>query len=520
MNKKGFTLVELLTVIVIMSIVILIAVSGYGAISKNVKEKSYDNLVSYIETKAADYANETGNLLTNVDYLVKEGYIEADDEAGNVKSPIDGSILNCHIVSIIKEDNSLYGEYSEEEECNLDNLVVTNLNLNINVYTTVDNITKYAQIEANSWTNKNVILEATLGEKINASDVKTIIWQSNVGHEERNVNGNFESHNNYLVTAEQIVNTTYFVTIVLNDGTAYQAQVQVKIDKQRPILYEIYIERENEYTNDDKKITITASDGNGSGIYGYYVGENPNCLEVEYEENSSNTFETKRDVGNYYICVKDNAGNVAEDRSTKSIEIQYVDKVAPTCSYSGESTTWSKDDRTITLSCIDEESGCVQQNDISKTYSSNTKTEKWEYTIQDMAGNKTVCDKEVDVYVDKCTETQTEYGGLGICSAGCGGGTQTRTAIEKSTFGSGFTCSTRAESISCNTHACPPASSGEDSGENPGESSSGNSGGGGCANPGGECCGWSWDGGCNSTGGKCTPTQDCINNNFSCGCRD
>ncbi len=329
MKKRGFTLVELLGVIVVLAIIILIAVSGYGKISKNVKEKSHENLVSYIETKASDYANDTGNLLTNVDNLVKLGYIDADDEEGNVKSPIDGSRLNCHIVSIRKEENNLYGEYSEEEECNLDNLVIKNQNLGINIYATSDNVTKGEKIEENTWTNKNVILEAYIGEKINVEDIKKITWQSNIGQETRDISGDFFSKNEYLVIAEQIVNTEYFVTIELSDGTMYQAQVKVKIDKQRPVIYETFIESENEYTSQDKKVTVTANDGNGSGIYGYYVGSNSNCNEVKYETNNSSSFETYKDNGIYYVCVKDNAGNVSEDVSTKKFEIKNIDKTPP-----------------------------------------------------------------------------------------------------------------------------------------------------------------------------------------------
>lgn len=329
MKKKGFTLVELLGVIVILAIITLLAMSGYGKISKNVKEQSYKNLISYIETKAIEYANETGNLLTNVGNLVKLGYIEADDEEGNVKSPIDETILNCHIVSITKDSNSLYGKYSEEEECNLNNLIIKNLNLGINVYATNDNVTKDQKIEGNEWTNKNVILEAYIGEKINKEDINKITWQSNVGHETREINGDFNSKNEFLITAEQIVNTSYFVTIELKDETTYQAQVQVKIDKQRPIIYETFIEKENEYTSQDKKMTVTANDGNGSGIYGYYVGTNPNCNEVEYNPNNNSSYETYKDNGIYYICVKDNAGNVSEDISTRKIEVKNIEKQPP-----------------------------------------------------------------------------------------------------------------------------------------------------------------------------------------------
>lgn len=465
MKKRGFTLVELLGVIIILAIITLLAVSGFGILSKNIKEQSYENVVSYIETKASEYANDTGNLLTNVDNLVKLGYIEADDEEGNVKSPIDGTILNCHIVSISKESNGLYGKYSEEEECDLGNLTITNMNLGIFKYKTEDTVFNIHpalvdKIELEEdWTNKNVYLVATLGEELKnqESQIKKITWASNVGSEEREVNNNFELQNKYLVTAEQIINTDYTVQIELENKTVYQVSTSVKIDKQRPVIYEVFIERPDEWTN-QKKVTITASDGNGSGMAGYsFTKDNNDCKVADYIESNENSFETTiNEVGTYYVCAKDKAGNYSEDYSSKVIEVKMIDAVPPTCVWNGESTSWTQNDRTISLGCEDVNgSGCTLNNTISKTYNSNTKTDKWYYIISDVAGNETICEKEADVYVDKCTQVGSrEYGSWGSCSRKCGGGHKSRSWSVSSTFGSGFICASGSDSKSCNTKSC------------------------------------------------------------------
>ena len=62
-NKKGFTLTELIAVIVILSLIISLATISVLAIRKNVLKKDYNNLVTYLETKAAEYANETNKKL-------------------------------------------------------------------------------------------------------------------------------------------------------------------------------------------------------------------------------------------------------------------------------------------------------------------------------------------------------------------------------------------------------------------------------------------------------------------------
>ena len=60
MKKKGFTFIELLAVIVVLAIIIVLAVSLIGNIRKNALQKEYENVVSYIETKAVKYAEDTG----------------------------------------------------------------------------------------------------------------------------------------------------------------------------------------------------------------------------------------------------------------------------------------------------------------------------------------------------------------------------------------------------------------------------------------------------------------------------
>ena len=96
MNNKGFSLVELMVVIVILVIITLLATSGYkNDFYAYEKKLVIKKKINYIETKATEYANKTGQLNTNVDQLVKEGFINADDEDGHVVNPVDGSYMNC-----------------------------------------------------------------------------------------------------------------------------------------------------------------------------------------------------------------------------------------------------------------------------------------------------------------------------------------------------------------------------------------------------------------------------------------
>ncbi len=55
MSKKGFTLVELMIVIVIMGILVAVAIPVYGAVTKNAEAKTCKSNMSNIKSMAATY---------------------------------------------------------------------------------------------------------------------------------------------------------------------------------------------------------------------------------------------------------------------------------------------------------------------------------------------------------------------------------------------------------------------------------------------------------------------------------
>lgn len=59
MNRKGFTIVELMAVIVVLAIIITLAFASFKGIGERVRKEEYQNKISLIETKASDYANGT-----------------------------------------------------------------------------------------------------------------------------------------------------------------------------------------------------------------------------------------------------------------------------------------------------------------------------------------------------------------------------------------------------------------------------------------------------------------------------
>lgn len=134
MRKKGFTLVELLAVIVLLGLLMAIAVPSALNLSSKVKSKSYDTKIDLIEKAAETYGQsnisfvKTGTDLKNQNdhYTCKFNY--KDDEVSSVvhsKKAMYSENTNladnefwCIQVSIedLVESNNL--DYDEKDVCN------------------------------------------------------------------------------------------------------------------------------------------------------------------------------------------------------------------------------------------------------------------------------------------------------------------------------------------------------------------------------------------------------------------
>lgn len=73
LNKKGFSLVELMIVVVIMGILIAVAIPLYGAVTTNAKNKTCASNIDTIENAAVIYYTNTGAPATDIDQLTFEG---------------------------------------------------------------------------------------------------------------------------------------------------------------------------------------------------------------------------------------------------------------------------------------------------------------------------------------------------------------------------------------------------------------------------------------------------------------
>ena len=95
-NKKGFTLVELLSVIVILSVIVLIATNAVVPMAdsarKQVLAMEANTLVTAAQTLYVQN-NASGSACYTYDELINSGLIEKDDESytGSISIEVDGS---------------------------------------------------------------------------------------------------------------------------------------------------------------------------------------------------------------------------------------------------------------------------------------------------------------------------------------------------------------------------------------------------------------------------------------------
>ena len=303
-NKKGFTLIELIAVLVVLSILITSSVAVFINIRNSVLKKEKNNLITYLETKAIEYANETNVTAVSVEDLIKIGLIKPDDET-DIYDPVTRESMNCYIIDLVWED----GEYKAKFGSNVGKNGTT-----CNEYTRRKNLV-ICQVVGNNcndikneqWFKDDITigLKFVNGKRIIKESGYEINWKSNTG---------ISSIEDTIKTNVDLIANINYTAKVIKDNEVSEASQIVNIDKEAPIINEI---KYNTNWSKSKEIEIIASDGLGSGVGGYVIVlENEKCSGY----NTNNKITVKSN-GNYKVCIRDKAGNETE----KVIKVSTID---------------------------------------------------------------------------------------------------------------------------------------------------------------------------------------------------
>ena len=402
-NKKGFTLVELLSVIVLLGIIITIGLFSISSIRKTILDRQYKNLKTEIELAAEKYYQDTENTFFYVQTLIDEGYIKTDNSSLNIYSPVDSNIMNCYTINVVDEKATL-DDIIKNKECNAE--IAGNYELKI---------VRENNKSSDKWYKESEELSAVKSDN-SVDDSLIYTWTTDLNPNTIWDKRKFDLKN-LLSEKGGVINDVFYVQANSQDtDKVYRsAGKRIKIDKVKPIIDSADAGEQNDWVK-QRDVTIKAHDL-GSGIVGYLFSDKADCSgNFEKLTKPQNEFTLKRTFksnGEYYFCLIDDAGNISD---SEKIVIQKVDGIPPKCYYGNENTKWQIGSRTISYGCQDDASGCdklivngrktytcrenncnifTQNKDYNETYDkikiNDTEKSIGTFKIIDKNGNETTC---------------------------------------------------------------------------------------------------------------------------------
>ncbi|GGP12749.1 competence type IV pilus major pilin ComGC [Oceanobacillus neutriphilus] len=96
-SEKGFTLIEMLIVLMVISIIMILIIPNLGKKTGDVHSKGCDALIAVVQAQVDAYHIDTGNMPSSLEQLESTGYINEDQQTcsnGN-KLSISNGVVNA-----------------------------------------------------------------------------------------------------------------------------------------------------------------------------------------------------------------------------------------------------------------------------------------------------------------------------------------------------------------------------------------------------------------------------------------
>ncbi len=350
MKRNGFTLVEMMAVIVLIAILAVIGVATYTNVNESAKEKTLESKKEQIRTSAIKWAKEnniSNKTIISVNALVVEGYLTAEEnevgKIGVITNPVTGENMICNTVDISFKDGEYIAVVNDTaQNCTLATQSLVDTNISIKV---VDesNINKTGSNSISAWTNQNVMIIVSSSAYDSRATSISYDFEGNTVTKQKSGKQKYTgnsyisepSANNYYnvfhVNANLILNTKIVVTYNIAGENSKSRAYTIRIDKEEATAI---VETDNEWTTTDKKVTVKTDDGKGSGPRYFYITKTDSASEMStanrYNATGFDKITKKLEIGKYYVWTEDRAGNV----STKPkvvFEVNNTDPHQPKC---------------------------------------------------------------------------------------------------------------------------------------------------------------------------------------------
>ena len=399
LNKKGFTLVEIIGVVAILGIVSVVGLVSVNNIIKKGKEEHYVAAEKNLKITAESYAQANRDYLPkNVGEMVKVTLRTLVDN--NYMEPIkDYHDKNCDLdksyVQIFKYSKNGYS-YLAYLDCPDFKNTEENESIKPTIKITMSD-------NSNNVKKTQSIVKITDSHKLLSYSITIYKYDEEI-YTTGNVEANYDTEVSKTIdiskyTPGKIKTVVKATNIYGQSETATMTKTYA--DKQKPtcvVKTEDKTRGNNDWITTNRKITVGCNDGEeGSG-----------CEREEF----TTTFKSDAKYG--YITIKDKAGNTEECR----VDV-FIDKTKPSCTIADTGTkglnNWYKTNATMTLTGTDAMSGIKNKslqttsslasyNQIGVSTQYETKGQTWYGFVQDYAGNTANCTSN-NVKVDTTAPT-------------------------------------------------------------------------------------------------------------------
>lgn len=460
-EKRGFTMIELLAVLVILGIIMVIAVPSVVSYLQSARSDYYDQLEESVKTVGQEYFSDHRSLMprengqifsVNIQDLITEGYtteiLDSDGNdtcTGNVyvkrlatadfeyhaciqcgKTDAEGNqeyISTSAFCTGGTTGNNPDGECDKVKDDPTDDCFMIRIPNSFKVpqCTTVED----------SAASQGISLEGIVLN--NGEDIDDRVTADTTSVDYKNI-GNYKVYYTYKQVLNPAGEKYNFGVTIYDDKAPSDVTITMHTDSESGDVYNCPTRENCSWTGKDVYITFTATDKSdcgteGSGVkqFMYRYGSSGNWQSVGATETTINgeiaytATVVRKTTFDGIIDVKavDNAqvsGTSSNHESGTTRAYLLVDKTPPSCTSSGGSSDWinkSSNPGTITITgtCSDTNSGCREEK-ITKEYSTDIdSTTESPGTIYDNAGNSGTCPGNQTVRIDKTAPTCTSSGG-------------------------------------------------------------------------------------------------------------